>query len=341
MAAVVAGVLVLTTVALVGGLAFGLHAPWSTATDRAIASIVTPSPTDEGEEVAPKGTFHAVIARTSEVLGSEGQRAYSADVPEISWDGDPAIVSTVYPTTSGPLGVGAVIKIQFAYDVPDELKGMLQRSAVVSASHPLDEAAWSWPDDHTLAFRPKEFWPAHTDVSVDFAWRKRGLADINPDVAFRVGRSQVLEIAADNLIGKVKRDGITVRKVPVSLGMPGWETASGIKTIMERYEVKRMINNAPGARYDVMVPFALRLTPSGEFLHAAPWNPNLGVASTSHGCTNLSMEDAQWFYKYALEGDPEIVTGTSVTSDWWEGPGGLWNIAWDDWTASSHAIPKT
>ena len=86
------------------------------------------------------------------------------------------------------------------------------------------------------------------------------------------------------------RDGVTLRKVPVSLGKPTWETASGVKTILERYEMKRMVNPGPREPYDVDVPYALRLTPSGEYLHAAPWNLyNLGVASTSHGCTNMSM----------------------------------------------------
>ncbi|MGI9197952.1 MAG: L,D-transpeptidase, partial [Candidatus Nanopelagicales bacterium] len=336
--ALVVGVFVLALGSVVGGLAFGLHAPWS-AGGRAVASIVTPSPTDEDQETPrPITSFAGIAIPTRDQMGSEGRRAYTQDVPEIDWNGDPAVVSTVYPSPGGVYGVGAVIKIQFAYDVPDELKGMLERSAKVTTSVPIGDAGWSWPDDHTLAFRPEQFWPGHMDVAVDFSWRKRGLADQNPDVHFRVGRSQTFEVSADHLIAKVKRDGLTIRRVPVSLGMPGWETASGVKTIMERYEVKRMVNNAPGARYDVMVPFALRLTPSGEFLHAAPWNPNIGYASTSHGCTNVSMEDAEWFYTYALEGDPVTISGTSVESDWWEGPGGLWNIDWADWKANSHLL---
>ena len=338
--AIVFGVLAIA-VAAVGGVVVGLRAPW-TASEQAVASIVTPSPKSSAgstREVPPKKTFGVVRIPTKDELGAEGRREYVADVPEIGWDGDPAVVSMVYPGEDGPYGVGVVIKIEFAYDVPDELKGMLERMAVVTTSKPLDEAGWSWPDDHTMAFRPKEFWPAYTDVAVDFSWRKRGLADENPDVAFRIGRSQTLEVSANHLLGKVKRDGLTIKRVPVSLGMPGWETASGVKTIMERYEVKRMINNAPGARYDVMVPYAMRLTPSGEFLHAAPWNGNIGYASTSHGCTNLTMEDAAWFFHRALEGDPVTITDTGVESDWWEGPGGLWNIDWETWASNSHAIP--
>ena len=338
--AVAAGVLALALICVVGGLAVGLRPAW-TSSDQAVASIVTPSPTSEGGESASKGYFGSLHIPTKDELGSEGKREYVADVPEIAWDGDPAIVSTVYPTGAGPYGVGVVIKIEFAYAVPDELKGLLERMAVVTTSKPIGDAGWSWPSDTVMAYRPQEFWPAYTDVAVDFAWRKRGLADENPDVAFRIGRSQTFEVSANHLTAKVKRDGLIIKRVPVSLGMPGWETASGVKTIMERYEVKRMINNAPGARYDVMVPYAMRLTPSGEFLHAAPWNGNIGYASTSHGCTNLTMEDAQWFYERALEGDPVTITDTGVESDWFEGPGGLWNIDWETWRTNSYAIPSS
>ena len=81
------------------------------------------------------------------------------------------------------------------------------------------------------------------------------------------------------------------------------------------------------------------VTPSGEYLHAAPWNLyNLGVASTSHGCTNMSMEDAIWFYENAFEGDPVITKGTGVDLDWYEGPGAMWNIDWAGWTDRSFSL---
>jgi hypothetical protein len=176
-------------------------------------------------------------------------------------------------------------------------------------------------------------------VKVDFNWKKNKLTSYDPQVKFRVGRELVFSMSANKLIGKVKRDGVTIRRVPVSLGKATWETASGVKTILERYAMKRMINPGPREPYDVNVPYALRLTPSGEYLHAAPWNlHNLGRASTSHGCTNMSMEDAIWFYENAFEGDPVITTDTGVELDWFEGPGAMWNIDWADWTKRSFSL---
>ncbi len=338
-AGLAAGALALALVAVGGGLAVGVRVPWAPALDLAVASIVTPSPTDEGSEPAAD-TVPAEPVITPAYLGAEGSRDYAADVAELVWDGDPASVSAVYPSTvKGIYGVGVVIRIDFAYAVPDELKGLLERSAKVITSKPIGNASWSWFDDNTLAFRPEAFWPAYTDVKVDFSWKKHGFATYNPDVKMRIGRSQTFEVSANKLIGKVKRDGLTIRKVPVSLGKPTWETTSGIKAIMERYAMKRMVNPGPREPYDVDVPYALRLTPSGEYLHAAPWNEhNLGLYSTSHGCTNVSYENGIWFFERALEGDPVITTDTGLPVDPWEGPGALWNVDWATWLDNSHAL---
>ena len=41
----------------------------------------------------------------------------------------------------------------------------------------------------------------------------------------------------------------------------------------------------------------MRVTYSGEFIHAAPWSVgSQGVANVSHGCTGLSTADAAWLY---------------------------------------------
>jgi hypothetical protein len=335
-----AGIVALGSVALLGGVAFGLTSPWTGST--AIASIVSPSPLeDEGFEIAAATDTVAVPATfTREAMGAEPQRVYSPDINVLKWDAEPAVISTVYPArVDDRYGVGTVIRIQFTYPVPDEQKPLLEQAATVITSKPVGLAAWSWPNDTTLAYRPKEFWPAYTDVRVKFAWAKNKLANYDPEVRFRVGRSLTFTMSAQDLVGKVKRDGVVIRRVPVSLGKPTWETASGVKTIMERYAMKRMINPGPREPYDVNVPFALRITPSGEYLHAAPWNLyNLGRASTSHGCTNMSMEDGKWFYDNAFEGDPVITNDTGVKLDWFEGPGAMWNIAWSDWSKRSFSL---
>ena len=42
--------------------------------------------------------------------------------------------------------------------------------------------------------------------------------------------------------------------------------------------------------------------------------------------------------EHAFEGDPVITTDTGVDLDWYEGPGAMWNIDWDDWTKRSFSL---
>ncbi len=264
-------------------------------------------------------------------------------------------VTSIYPSGSGPYGVGIVVRIEFAGPVPISARAVIERGIRVHTSRPLTDAAWSWINDQTLSFRPRSFWPEDTKVRISTTWDPTVLAalgtrsgDGEPDVLvtdeqfdldFSVGRSQVLTISNATQTGELTIGGDVVREVPVSLGKPGWETRSGIKAIMERYRVNRMTSQEVGDRtqsYDLMVPYAMRLTPTGEFLHAAPWaTGRLGVYAGSHGCTNLSMTEGEWFFTHALEGDPVITRGTGRSMEPWNGPGGAWNVSWREWLDAS------
>ena len=51
---------------------------------------------------------------------------------------------------------------------------------------------------------------------------------------------------------------------------------------------------------------------SGIFVHAAPWSvAQQGFTNVSHGCLNVSTEDAKWFFENAGKGDPVIVQNTA------------------------------
>jgi len=137
----------------------------------------------------------------------------------------------------------------------------------------------------------------------------------------------------------VTRDGVRLRTLGVSLGKPGFPTRSGTKVIMEKYVSHRMNSITVGITgpeaYDLDVPYAMRITSSGEFLHGAPWNPYVGIRNHSHGCTNLTLSSAKWVFSRVLEGDPVVTTGTGRATESWNGLGGVWNVSWTDWVAGS------
>ena len=81
---------------------------------------------------------------------------------------------------------------------------------------------------------------------------------------------------------QVFSNGELLRTIPITTGKAGFTTRSGTKVIMEKFAVKRMNSETVGIAssdpeaYDIDdVQWAMRLTDSGEFIHAAPWSVGL------------------------------------------------------------------
>ncbi|MFT4089046.1 MAG: L,D-transpeptidase family protein, partial [Gordonia sp. (in: high G+C Gram-positive bacteria)] len=86
------------------------------------------------------------------------------------------------------------------------------------------------------------------------------------------------------------------------------------------------------AGYRTDVAWATQMSYSGIYLHAAPWSVwAQGNTNTSHGCLNLSPDDAMWVVQNTLRGDP--VTVKNTIGDPLPGTDGLgdWNIPWSTW----------
>jgi len=297
-------------------------------------------------DAAPVAAQPVAVVSTVDSSGS----GFSVEVPTSLWVPDKvkgerafrpkskAIATSMTPFGTGNFGVGITISVTFDDAVEPAMRKALERNAFVTASKPIGTAGWSWPTDHTMVFRPQNLWPAHTDVSFTTKWIEAGLTDYDPGRKFHIGRSLILRISYDSNMGRLFLAGKKIREVPVSLGRPGLETWSGYMTVMEKYEVKRMIN--PQYHYDVEVPYAMRLSWDGIFIHAAPWNENnLGVVATSHGCINVSYEEGKWWFEHSLIGDVVTVTGPSVNTPIAFAAGAVWNIPWGTWVDGAAAAP--
>ena len=88
----------------------------------------------------------------------------------------------------------------------------------------------------------------------------------------------------------------------------------------------------------------MRLTYSGEFLHAAPWSvASQGHANVSHGCTGMSTANAGGSTQMSRRGDVVEYTGTDRPMTLDNGYGD-WNASWSDWTPappSADPLPVT
>jgi lipoprotein-anchoring transpeptidase ErfK/SrfK len=263
--------------------------------------------------------------------------------------------TTVTPTTQstpsiGPLdgmtvGVGMPIRVFFDEPVTD--KAAVESHLEVTTSRPTD-GVWSWLNDSEVHFRPSEYWPANTDVTldanlygVDFGDGIWGEKDRS--VSFTIGDRHVSVADAGNHTLTVK-DGDTVGQTyPMSAGSNANPTRNGPHVVTESYRNITMDSStfglavdAPGG-YRADVEYAVRISNNGEFVHAAPWSvASQGNDNVSHGCINLSTDRAAWFFNFSQPGDiVEVQNSIGPTLSAADGDIYDWAISWDDWQAGS------
>lgn len=252
------------------------------------------------------------------------------------------------PKKGGPTsyGVGIIPKVTFTKEVPvSSRKALTDRIKATANGAPID-GSWRWLDSTTAAYRPAtQFWPGHATITLsgDLTNARlaggKGKSDAwgrgTVSTTFKTARALVINLDGRSDQGYATIDGKKVKRFGISLGRPGFTTRSGVKTITDIIRVQRMTNEGVTntETYDLQVPFAMRMTDTGEFLHGAPWNGNIGYANTSHGCSNLTYDVAQWFFNRVKYGDPVITKGTGRKMELWNGPGALWNVPYAKWAS--------
>jgi lipoprotein-anchoring transpeptidase ErfK/SrfK len=300
------------------------------------------------------GLTTALPARAADAPSGGGTGAGAPTVP--ATPAPPLVPRSVGVTFSPREGavVGAAMPITATFSTPVSFKARAEQNLRVYVGGSLVKGAWYWTSSTVALFRPQYFWPGKRAISVraslagvtlreDKAYRYVGGSTTTRVHAFRTGRKLVAKVINSSHRMKVFVDGKLVRTMGVSLGKDGFVTRSGIKAVMEKYLEREMTSEAlgitdPNDQYRVISPYAVRLTNSGEFVHGAPWaNSRIGRYNGSHGCTNLFVNDAKWFYDRVLPGDPVVYSGTGRPMESWNGTGGPWNIPWKVWLAGSRA----
>ena len=226
------------------------------------------------------------------------------------------------PLNGSEVGVGMPAIIRF--DVPVSDKATIEKHLKVT-TEPAQEGAFHWLSDNEVHWRPATYWQPGTKVTVtadvDSVPAGNGIyGQESRTNTFTIGRSMISKVDMVNHTMKVFRDGQLVRTIPITTGeQPKFTTRSGTKVIMEKFRKRRMNSETVGIPvdsddgYDLdNVEYAMRVTYSGEFIHAAPWSVgSQGRANVSHGCTGMSTENAGWLYNNTIIGDVVEYTGTS------------------------------
>jgi len=246
---------------------------------------------------------------------------------------------TLYPLKGWHVGVGMPVVLTF--DVPVKNKREFEKNLHVKSS-PAQAGTWHWYSSKEARYRPKNYWKPGTKVSVtanlNGLYAGNGIYGQNSTKThFTVGRSQITKINLASHVAKVYRNGKHVRTIYVSGGKPGWQTRSGVKLIMDKLYTTKMTNAMIGARehYSLRVRYAMRITSSGEFLHAAPWNAAyFGRRNASHGCVGMSTGNAAWLFSRTLIGDPVVTTGSSRGMEYGNGYSD-WNMSYAQYKKGS------
>jgi lipoprotein-anchoring transpeptidase ErfK/SrfK len=248
------------------------------------------------------------------------------------------------PVKGETVGVGMPVIVRF--DVPVRNKASIERHLTVTNTSN-QQGAWRWISDSEVHWRPATYWKPGTDVTVkaDINSIPAGngvYGQLNRTSTFHVGRSMVSRVNAKTHTMKTFINGKLARTTPITTGKAGFTTRSGTKVIIEKFRHKRMnsetvgiaVNSANG--YDIGdVEYAMRVTYSGEFLHAAPWSVgSQGHANVSHGCTGMSTANAAWIYDRSKPGDVVEYTGTDRHMTLDNGYGD-WNESFTQWKTGS------
>ena len=228
-------------------------------------------------------------------------------------------------------GVGMPIMLTFSQPITD--KAAVERSLQLRTSKPV-VGAWYWDGDKTLNFRPRGYWPAHTRVSftghldgVEGAPGMYGTHTLTQ--SFTIGRSLIVVASTASHQMKLYRGGKLLHRWPISTGRPGDNTPNGTYLTIEKGNPVLMV----GPGYRLEVPWSVRFTWSGDYLHDAFWSVGeQGFTNVSHGCVNMAPADAEAYYKMERPGDPVTVTGSPRA--------GVWDNGWTEWFLSWHKYLK-
>ncbi|MCV7076185.1 L,D-transpeptidase [Mycobacterium szulgai] len=222
---------------------------------------------------------------------------------------------TFNPVNGAMVGVAKPIIINFAVPIADQ--GMAEH-AIHIASIPPVPGKFYWMSPTQVRWRPLQFWPANTQVTIDAA----GTVS-----TFHTG--DALVATADDATHQmtITRNGAVVQTFPMSMGMAsgGHQTPNGTYYVLEKMPTVVMDSSTYGVPvnspngYKVTVSDAVRIDNSGNFVHSAPWSVgDQGKRDVSHGCINLSPANAKWFFDNFGSGDPIVVknsVGTYTKND--------------------------
>jgi lipoprotein-anchoring transpeptidase ErfK/SrfK len=214
----------------------------------------------------------------------------------------PVAIANISPSPGQVVGVAMPVTVTFAEPVAD--RAAAERSfSITSPNAP--QGNFVWLKNNVVQWNPSSYWPAHSTISLSVGGAK---------TSFDAGASVVGVADIDAHTFTVSIDGQVARDMPASMGKPRHATPVGSFTALEKQSPVIMDSRTIGIPlsdpegYKLTVYNAVRVTWGGVYVHGAPWSvASQGNSNVSHGCINLSPDNAAWYYDQVNIGDPIIV----------------------------------
>jgi lipoprotein-anchoring transpeptidase ErfK/SrfK len=208
-------------------------------------------------------------------------------------------VASIQPADGAVVGVAHPVIVTFTGPVAD--RTAVEREIKITAPNHIT-GRFSWPDTNVVQWKPDGYWPAHSHVGVQVHALSTGF-DTGDEV---VGVASISEHTFT-----VSVNGEVLRTMPASMGKPTRPTPIGNYSAMSKERTVVMDSRTIGIPlessegYKITAQNAVRVTWSGVYVHSAPWSvDSQGYANVSHGCINLSPDNAAWYFDTVHVGDP-------------------------------------
>lgn len=261
--------------------------------------------------------------------------------------GPPMLLDSIAPLSGTTVGVAMPISIVFTHPVKASARKRIEKHIELTSSVPVT-GAWHWFGSQRVDFRPRHFWKPGTRVSmvarfdhVADGYGRYGTHSYTR--TFTIGDDVRTHVYVNKHQTVVTRNGKVLRTMPSNAGSPDFPTWDGTMAVVSKSRTVRMTSCSVGIAckksdpnyYDLVLPWDVRLTYSGTFIHYSNADPYPGSGNASHGCVHLSYANARWYYGLAKQGDPVTITGTPRGKAAGDNGYADYDVPWSEWLAGS------
>ena len=249
------------------------------------------------------------------------------------------------PGDNAVVGVGMPITVLLSRPVTSHADRLAVLDRLSVTTTPAVAGSWRFMSGTEIHYRSAAFWQPGTQIALTSDLSYLQLADRVTwgqvgahTTRYRIGGSLVSTVDLTAYTMTVRQAGKVLRVMKMSAGSAKYPTKGGVHIVLAKVRLQLFDSATVGIPRSARdgnykkLPWAVRISNGGAFVHAQPATlADQGVRNVSHGCINLSPNDAEWFYGITRTGDVVDVVNAVVPPVLSDSGMSDWNIAYDKW----------